>query len=134
MIHLSLVVPEDRTEQVLDLLGASPAVTAVVRLPGAAHKPEGDLIMCDVAREDASIIVSDLRELDIDHRGSIALEEVDSAISDAADAAEDAARGLPSDAVVWEQVESRTSEETELSASFISFMIIATLIAAVGVI
>jgi uncharacterized hydrophobic protein (TIGR00271 family) len=134
VIHLRLVVPPDLTDQVLELLCESPAVTAVVHLAGAAHKPEGDLVLCDVAREDASIIVSDLRGLDLDHRGIIALEEVDSSVSDAAKQAEKAARGLPSDAVVWEQVESRTSEETELSASFISFMIIATLIAAVGVI
>jgi len=134
MIHLRLVVPPDLTDQVLDLLCDSPAVTSVVRIEGAAHKPEGDLILADVAREDASVIVSDLRHLDLDHRGVIALEEVDSAISDAAKAAEKAAKGLPSDAVVWEQVEARTSEETELSASFIAFMIIATLIASVGVI
>ena len=134
MIHLRLVVPPDLTDQVLDLLCDSPAVTSVVRIEGAAHKPEGDLILADVAREDASVIVSDLRHLDLDHRGAIALEEVDSAISDAAKAAEKAAKGLPSDAVVWEQVEARTSEETELSASFIAFMIIATLIASVGVI
>ena len=41
--------------------------------------------MADVAREDASVIISDLRELDLHHKGTIAIEEVDSAISDAAD-------------------------------------------------
>jgi uncharacterized hydrophobic protein (TIGR00271 family) len=48
--------------------------------------------------------------------------------------AEKAAAGLPSDAVVWEEVESRTSEGTELSANFLAFMTIATLIASVGII
>jgi uncharacterized hydrophobic protein (TIGR00271 family) len=47
--------------------------------------------------------------------------------------AEKAAPGLPSDAVVWEEVEARTSENTELGAAFIAFMCIATMIAAVGV-
>jgi uncharacterized hydrophobic protein (TIGR00271 family) len=134
MIHLRLVVPHDLTERVLELLCESPAVSSVVCLPGAGYKPEGDVIMCDVAREDASVVLSDLKELEVDHRGTIALEKVDSAISDAAVAAEEAARGMPSDAVVWEEVEARTSEETELSATFLVFMVIAMLIAAVGVI
>jgi uncharacterized hydrophobic protein (TIGR00271 family) len=133
LIHLRLVVPGDLTKQVLDLLCAAPAVSSVIYLEGAARKPDGDVILCDVAREDASVIVSDLKELDLDHVGTIALEEVDSAISDAAEAAEEAAKGSPADAVVWENVESRTSEETELSISFLLFMVIAMLIAGVGV-
>jgi uncharacterized hydrophobic protein (TIGR00271 family) len=134
LIHMRLVVPDDLKDQVLDLFCGSEAVSSVICLEGAAHKPEGHVILADVAREEASVIVSDLKELDLDHRGTIALEYVDTAISDAAEAAEKAARGAPSDAVVWEQVESRTSEETEMSISFLAFMVIAMLIAGVGVI
>jgi uncharacterized hydrophobic protein (TIGR00271 family) len=134
MIHLRLVVPHDLAKRVLDLLCASPATLSVVLLENAARKPEGDVILVDVAREDASVIISDLKELEVHHRGTIAMEEVDSAISDAAVAAEKAAHGSPSDAVVWEQVEARTSEETELSFSFVAFMVIAMLIGGVGVI
>ena len=43
-------------------------------------------------------------------------------------------RGLPSDAVVWEEVEARTSEQTELSISFVLFMVLAMQIAMVGII
>ena len=53
------------------------------------------MILCDVAREDASVIVSDLREYGIDREGSIAMEDIDSLISDAADRAEESARGWP---------------------------------------
>lgn len=56
------------------------------------------MILCDVAREDASVIVGDLKEFEIEREGSIAMEDVDSLISDAADAAERAAAGAPSDA------------------------------------
>jgi len=134
LIHMRLVVPDDLKDQVLDLFCGSEAVSSVICLEHAAHKPEGHVILADVAREEASVIVSDLKELDLDHRGTIALEYVDTAISDAADAAEKAARGAPADAVVWEQVETRTSEETELSFSFLAFMVIAMLIAGVGVV
>jgi uncharacterized hydrophobic protein (TIGR00271 family) len=92
------------------------------------------VILCDVAREDASVIIGDLKELDIPAHGSIAIEELDSAISDAFVKAEKAAPGLPSDAVVWEEVQSRTSEQTELSVSFVAFMVLAMQIAAVGLV
>ena len=134
MVHLRIVAPEDIAEKALELLCASPAVTNVVRLPGVAHKPEGDLILCDVAREDASVVIGDLKDLQIPAVGSIAVEQIDSSISEVADAAERAAHGLPSDAVVWEEVEARTSEQTELSFSFVIFMVAAMQIAAVGII
>ena len=91
------------------------------------------MILCDVAREDASVIVSDLRELDIDLEGSIAIEHIDSAISAVAAEAERAAAGSPGDAVVWEEVEARTSENIELSGNFLAFMALACLIASVGI-
>ncbi len=134
MIHLRIVAPEEPAHKVLDLLCASPAVINVVHLHAASRKPKGDVILCDVAREDASVILSDLKELDIPRLGSIAIEQIDVAISDAATAAEKAAPGLPSDAVIWEEVEARTSEQTELSFSFVLFMIAAMQIAAVGII
>jgi uncharacterized hydrophobic protein (TIGR00271 family) len=65
--------------------------------------------------------------------GSIALEQIDSQLSEAADRAEKAARGMPSDAVVWEEVEARTSETTELGGNFLIFMTLACLIATVGI-
>ena len=133
MIHMRLVVPRDVADQTVELLCDSKSVSSVVRLENAAHKPEGDLILAEVAREDASVIVGDLKELGIHERGSISLEEVDTAISQAAKDAEEHAAGLASDAVIWEEVEQRTSENTELGFGFVAFMVIAMLIAAVGV-
>jgi uncharacterized hydrophobic protein (TIGR00271 family) len=134
MIHLRIVAPEDIAHQALEVLSASPAVLNIVHMHGAATKPAGDVILCDVAREEASLILGDLKELDIPRQGSIAVEHIDTALSDAAVSAEKAAPGLPSDAVVWEEVEARTSENTELSFSFVLFMIAAMQIAAVGIV
>ena len=133
MIHLRIVAPRDCAERVMELLVSSDSVLNVIRLPEAAQKPEGDVILCDVAREDASVIISDLRELEIPLRGSIAAITIDTSISTAAEEAERAAPGLPSDAVVWEEVEARTSENTELSVNFLAFMVLAMLIASVGI-
>ena len=134
MIHLRIVVPSYQSEHALDLLKATPSACSLIYLPGTAYKPEGDVILVDVAREDASVIISDLRELNIDREGSIAIEEIDAEMSDAADRAEKAAAGAPADAVVWEQVETRTSEDIALGPNFLAFMVLACMIATVGVI
>ncbi len=126
-------MPEDRCREVLDLFEAAPSTTNLVFLAGAARQPKGDVVLCDIAREDASVLIEDLKELGVGRDGSIALEQIDSQISAAADRAERATRGMPSDAVVWEEVEARTSETTELGGNFLIFMILACLIASVGI-
>jgi uncharacterized hydrophobic protein (TIGR00271 family) len=133
MIHLRIVAPKKEAHRALEILQSSPAVLNIVHLHAAATKPDGDLILCDVAREEASVIIADLKELEIPRVGSIVVEHIDTALSDAAVAAEKAAPGLPSDAVVWEDVEQRTSDNTELSVSFVAFMVLAMQIGAVGI-
>src|SRR5215210_611051 len=132
MYHMRIVSPPERSAAVLDLLTASDSVCNVILLEGVARAPEGDVILADVAREDASVIISDLRELQLEEEGSIALESIDTVLSKKAERAEKAAEGAPADAVVWEQVEFRTSEEAKLSASYLTFIVLATLIASVG--
>ncbi len=118
----------------LALLDRAPDVTNVWHLAGAASKPHGDLVSCDVAKEEGSSIVAELRALGLEQRGSIAVESVDASISDAAVRAELAAPGSPADAIVWEEVEGRVEESATLSASFLVLMTIATMIAAIGII
>jgi hypothetical protein len=87
MIGLRIVVPSDLAGRTLELLCEAPAVTSVVHLPGVSKEPVGDLILADVAREDASVIVSSLKELGVPERGTIAMQAIDSAISEEADRA-----------------------------------------------
>ncbi len=133
MVHLRIVVPAPKSESVVELLEASPAVSSLARIEGASRKPRGDLVLCDLAREDASVVIDDLRGLGVPEQGSISIEEIDSQLSTAAEAAERAVRGSAGDAVVWEEVEARTSESTELNANFLAFIVLACLIASVGI-
>ena len=91
-------------------------------------------MLADVAREDASAVIERLRELGLEERGSIVTIEIDSSVSRRAEQAERAAAGSPADAVVWEQVEARTRESAVLSGSFLAFMVLATMIAAIGIV
>lgn len=133
MVHLRIVVPRERSQRTLELLEGLDSVSNLVFLEGAARKPAGDVILCDVAREETSVVISDLRELEIDVRGSIAIEDIDSQISQSADRAERSAEGATADAVVWEEVEARTSEDTVVSWTFLAFFALACLIASVGI-
>ncbi|HEX8122508.1 MAG TPA: DUF389 domain-containing protein [Solirubrobacteraceae bacterium] len=133
MVHLRIVAPAWEAQQAVDLLLRFETAVNLVHVEGASRKPEGDLILVDVAREEASIIVSDLKELDIHRCGSIAIESSETHISDAVDEAERIAPGDPGDAVVWEEVEARTSEDSSLSAGFVLFMVLAAIIATIGI-
>lgn len=133
VVHLRIVAPEGMCRDVLAVLERVDSVINVVYLKGAARKPVGDVVLADVAKEDASVVIADLRRLGVDREGSIAIETIDTQISDAADEAERVAEGAPGDAVIWEDVVHRTSEESTLSGTFIAFIILAMLIAAVGI-
>ena len=54
-------------------------------------------------------------------------------MSSAAEQAERAAPGDPADALVWEDLEQSAGEETRLSVTYLAFMVVATIIASVGV-
>ena len=133
MLHLRIVSPQGSTDRALEILECTDSVCNIVVLPGVARRPEGDVILCDVPREDASVVLADLRDLGLHHSGSIAVEAIETELSDRMEQAIEAARGSPADAVVWEEVTKRTSESADLSFSFALFMVLAALIASVGI-
>jgi uncharacterized hydrophobic protein (TIGR00271 family) len=132
-LHLRLVVPAERTEAVSSMLIEHAAVTNVVVLPGAARQPVGDVLLCDVAREAANDLLERLRRFGIDQAGSISMEQVDVSLSEAAKIAQEAAPGHGDDAVVWEELAQRTSDDSRLTWAFFGFIVIATQIAGIGV-
>jgi uncharacterized hydrophobic protein (TIGR00271 family) len=132
MVHLRIVAPPEKAAHVHGLLCSTPSAINVIQVHGASTNPSGDLVTCDVAREDASVIISELRELGLHHEGSISLSTAD-VISDFAVAAEKHAPGSPADAVIWEELDQRTNESVELSAVFLLYMVLAAIIAAIGI-
>ncbi len=71
VIELRIVTPPALTAQALELLGDLQYVSNIIVLPGAARRPAGDVIFCDVVGEEASNVVSDLCNLGSHRRGSI---------------------------------------------------------------
>ncbi len=133
VVHLRILVPEDLTGAALDTVLSAPGSCNVVRLPGAAVSPPGDVLLADVAREGASGLVEDLRAIGVVERGAISLEHPESHLSAASARAAERAPGAPGDAVVWEEVEAVTSEAVALNWAFVLFMAMAALIAGAGI-
>jgi uncharacterized hydrophobic protein (TIGR00271 family) len=133
MFHLRLIVPTDLTDVVLERLTATPGVAHIVRGAGSATRPDGDVVLCDVAREAANEVVEWLQDQGVHHRGAITLEAVEASVSDTAVEAEALAPGHATDALVWEELESQTRVEATLTVSFLAFMAVAAMIAAVGI-
>ncbi|MFI8894765.1 DUF389 domain-containing protein [Streptomyces paradoxus] len=134
MLHLRVITPSDRTDEVVLLIEKTVGTTHLVVLPGAARDPAGDVVMCDVAREAGDELLAGLRELGIDTTGSIAVESIDLSLSERADQAEADAPGEGADAVLWEHLTDATHEESTLSVTYLAFITLATMIAACGVV
>ncbi|MFI0710907.1 DUF389 domain-containing protein [Streptomyces inhibens] len=134
MLHLRLIVPADRTEEVLHLLESTVGTTHLAVLSGAARDPKGDVVLCDVAREAGDGLLAQLRAMGLDKTGSIAIENIDLSLSRRADRAEEEAPGEGADAVLWESLTDATHEESTLSVTYLAFLTIATMIAACGVV
>ncbi|MET8867707.1 DUF389 domain-containing protein [Nonomuraea sp. NPDC004580] len=131
MLHLRLIVPAARTEEATAVLESCPGVTNIAVLPGAAREPRGDLVLCDAARESANEVLGRLAWLRTE--GSIAAEQVDLSMSEAADAAVEEAPGEPDDAVVWAELAQRVSADSRVTWSYLVFLTIATLLVGIGV-
>lgn len=132
MLALRVICPPELSDAVLGVLRDAPGATHLAHLPGVALDPPGDVLLADLAREAVTEVLDTLRST-CGHRLSITLESIDTTVSAAADRAEALAPGLGADAVVWEEVESRSGEESELSWSFLALLVLAVLLAAVGV-
>jgi len=133
VLHLRLIVPADRTEEVVGLIERTVGTAHVAVLAGAARSPVGDVVLCDVAREAGDELIGALREMGIDSSGSITAENMDLTLSKHADEAERAAPGEGADAVLWEELSEVTHEESTFSVTYVAFLAIATMLAACGV-
>lgn len=134
VLHLRVIAPEDLREGVLDILRGEVGVANLLLHPGAALDPVGDEITADVARECANLLITRLKELEVQHRGAITLQVLDTVLSTRAHRAEDEAVGDPADALLWDELIGRTREEATLSVTFVLFLTFACLLTAIGVV
>jgi uncharacterized hydrophobic protein (TIGR00271 family) len=132
MLHVRVLTPRQTCDEAIRAIRDDPGTANLVVLRGVALDGKGDLLLFDVAREKANVMVDVLRALGLIESGSISLSDPVTVLSAAADIAEAAATGHPADAVIWDEIEEQARADVRLSWSFLAFLILATLIAGVG--
>lgn len=133
VLHVRAVVSDERLPMVLRVVRGEPSVCHLSVLADAVERPPGSLVEFDIPTESANGVITDLKELGVEHDGAITAYRVDVTLSDVADRAERLAPGDPGDAVVWAEVSARTRDEGRMTASYLAFMVLSVLIAAVGI-
>jgi len=133
MIHLRVVSPPDVTASLVPELRTEPAVMNLTVLPRAVSNPDGDAVQFDVLQGAANEVIGRLRDLGLDQRGSIVLENVDSSISALADRATARRGRFQEFTPVWAEVEARIEREGSFPPSWFALLVIAGLIGAVGI-
>ncbi len=134
MITVRVCCPADLVPAVEDRLRSDTEISSLVIHRGASVEPAGDLFEADLPREIANLVVDDLMALGVQDRGTIQLLPVTTWISRAALEAEERAPGESNDAVVWTDVVERAYDESRLTWTYASFMILATLLAAIAIV
>ncbi len=133
MIHLRVVSPPDVTAALVRVLGTEPAVMNLTVLPGTVRNPDGDAVQFDVLHGAANEVIAQLRDLGLDQRGSIVLENVDTSISALADRVTARRGRFQQFTPVWTEVEARVTQEAAFPPSWYALLVIAGLIGAVGI-
>jgi hypothetical protein len=105
----------------------------LIVLGGAVRNPDGDALHFDVPQGAANQVIGRLREIGLDQRGSIFLENVDTSISALADRVAARRGRFQQFTPVWAEIESRIGLEGTFPPSWFALLIIAGLIGAVGI-
>jgi len=134
MLHLRLLVPAEFSAAILALIECYAGVTHISHVPGAAVEPLGDLIELEATRECTDELIAELHKLGLNEAGAIAVSPVMLSLSSASTSAQREAPGNSPDSVIWHQIEARTAEDSAVSGTFLAFLTIATLLAAIGII
>lgn len=126
-------VPAELTESVMAALEGRPGVITLTEMREASVTPPGDVVMADVLRETADEILQEMRDLGVNDRGTISVVHPDLVLSHTEAQVQELLPGSPSDAIVWEEVRRRTSEDASMSITYLAFMVCAMLIAGIGI-
>ena len=131
--HLRIVTAGEVTERVVALLAAEPGVSNLVVLPGAARRPEGDAVQCDVRSSAANSVLTRLKTARDRDAGPVAIEVVDAVVGERPTSAARFGIVQRDIAPVWDLVDARIRYEAVYAPSFYILLSIAGLIGAVGI-
>jgi uncharacterized hydrophobic protein (TIGR00271 family) len=133
LLHVRVVSPAELTGSVLTRLAGHSGVRNLVLLPASAQLPDGDAIQFDLLNASANPVLHDLRSLGLDRRGSVTVGEVNVALDGPPTPAAERRYARREQVPVWEMVEGVIRANASYPPSFYLLLVIAGLIAAVGI-
>ena len=134
IVQLRICVPEELSGAVVECCSGELGVAEVALHPGAAVVPPGDVILVFMARESVEALIEKLHALNVQDVGSISVTTPELVLSDRADQAVDEAPGEGADAMIWDEVSRQTGEDSRLTWSYLAFLVLATQLAAIGIV
>lgn len=134
MLRLRIASASAYTDDVVQILTDEIAVSSLSVSRDIGIRPPGDVITADIAREAANDVIDKLVATGVHRTGTIQLDDVSSWISLPAFEAEKLAPGEGADAVVWSDVIQDSYESSRLNWSFLSFMVLSTMMASIAIV
>ena len=131
--HLRVVTTGEVTERVVALLAAEPGVSNLVVLPGAARRPAGDAVQCDVRSSAANSVLTRLKACCDPGAGPVAIEVVDAVVGERPSPAAKFGVVQRDIAPVWDVVDAKIRSDAVYAPSFYTLLAIAGLIGAVAI-
>lgn len=132
MLSVRVTASQELALRVVRELDTDPTVCGIARMSGVALGGRGDVVVFEMARENANNILRMLRHAGVPAEGGIVVSEPLTVVSDAAVRAEAFAPGHPADGVLWAQLADKSREDARPSVSFFMFLLLATLLAGIG--
>jgi uncharacterized hydrophobic protein (TIGR00271 family) len=134
MFQVHLVCPQEKSGQLVGLLTTDTGVRNIVVLPASAKRPDGDVIQFDLAAGSANPVLRQLRDLGVGEYSPVAVHIVDATLpAPSGQAGRNHQPYLGEIAPVWDLVYARIRADAVYAPSFFVLLIIAGLIAAVGI-
>jgi uncharacterized hydrophobic protein (TIGR00271 family) len=134
MVHLRVICQRQLAPAVVEALTDRRGAVAITRSELGDTSPDESVVQADLARECVDQVLTALHRIGVLEDGMVALDAIDTAVGRLVTTAERDAPGEGADALIWDELATRTGEDSTLTWTYIAFMILATLLAAIGVV
>ena len=134
IVQVRICIPAELSDLVVESCTQQTGAAEVAVHKGASVQPPGDVVVVHVAREAVEELLEKLHVLKVQDMGSIAISMPELMLSRRADRAEAAAPGDGADAMIWDEVTRQTGEDSRLTWSYLAFLVLATQLAAIGIV
>lgn len=133
-LEIKVVALAEQSAAVLEIVSTHPGVAEVEFFKGASLVPPGDVVVIQAVREATDDLLSQLHELDIASSGSVTISSPELVISQRLDRVDEELGADGDDAIIWDEVAQKTSDDSKLTWTFLAFMVIAVGLAGIGIV